>query len=196
MRQVSRFIAIFVCALSLSALAQSPNGQKRDLDLLLAPIKSPATLQTYQKLTPAKDNPLNLLSPAARMRFLSSVTFNEKGITGFSYLDLKRELNAAQMQRVLALFGSQVSVATVTSTLPATSAAPVCYEIDPYKSGNVSPMTDCGIDWDGIGGIGGGAGGGGFGGLPRPPAKDYDNMECAKRATCSYRFSNICKDNC
>ncbi|HEU4776383.1 MAG TPA: hypothetical protein VFS95_06120 [Telluria sp.] len=192
MRRIFTLIAICAFSLSLNALAQAP-GSKQNLDLLLAPIKSPASLEAHQKMTPSKDNPLNLLSPAARARFLSSVTFNEKGVTGFSYLDLKRELNAVQLKRVLSLFGSQSSVATVTGAQPV-AAAPACYEIDPMKSGNVTPLSGCDIDWDGIGG--GGSGSGGIGGVPHLPTKDYDNMECVKRATCGYRFSFICKENC
>lgn len=74
-------------------------------DLLLAPVKSQLELASY--LQSAKATPLDGLSPAAKRRFLASLTFNESGLTGFDYSDLRAELTVTQVYRVLAIFGAQ-----------------------------------------------------------------------------------------
>jgi hypothetical protein len=73
--------------------------------LLLAPVKSQFELGAY--LQSAKASPLDWLSPAAKRRFLASLTFNETGLTGFDYSDLRAELTFTQIHRVLAIFGAQ-----------------------------------------------------------------------------------------
>ncbi|GLQ89131.1 hypothetical protein [Dyella flagellata] len=76
----------------------------------LAPIKSIKDLTAYMARTSAADSLLNLLSPAAKNRFLSSLQFNEKGITSFSYADLEAELTPSQIYELLSLFGIQRTV--------------------------------------------------------------------------------------
>lgn len=78
-----------------------------DIALSLAPIRSQAELQSYLRTTPKSTSPLERLSPAAKKRFLASLSFNENGITGFSYDDLESELTASQIYQVLSLFGAQ-----------------------------------------------------------------------------------------
>lgn len=67
-------------------------------ELLLAPVKSQFELGAY--LQSAKASPLDWLSPAAKRRFLASLTFNETGLTGFDYSDLRAELTVTQIHRV------------------------------------------------------------------------------------------------
>jgi hypothetical protein len=74
-------------------------------ELLLAPVKSQLELGAYMQS--AKATPLDWLSPAAKRRFLASLTFNETGLTGFDYSDLRAELTVTQIHRVLAIFGAQ-----------------------------------------------------------------------------------------
>lgn len=74
-------------------------------DLLLASVKSPVDLATY--LRSSSTTPLDALSPAAKARFLNSLSFNEGGLTGFDYSDLRAELTATQVYRILAIFGAQ-----------------------------------------------------------------------------------------
>jgi len=78
---------------------------RRTGDLLLAPVKSQLELGVY--LQSAKPTPLDWLSPSAKRRFLASLTFNESGLTGFDYSDLRAELTVTQVYRVLAVFGAQ-----------------------------------------------------------------------------------------
>lgn len=78
---------------------------RRAGDRLLSPVHSQLELGTY--LQSAKASPLDWLSPAAKRRFLASLTFNETGLTGFDYSDLRAELTATQIYQVLAIFGAQ-----------------------------------------------------------------------------------------
>jgi len=64
MNKFKKFAALLICVTSLSAYAGSPTNPERTGDLLakhLAPVKSAASLQTYIKITPSKENALNLL---------------------------------------------------------------------------------------------------------------------------------------
>ena len=79
----------------------------KDLVRLNAPVKSLRECRTFQKKTPLPDSPLSRLSKAAQNRFIASLTFNEKGTTGFSYAQLESGLSAADVHRVLALFAAQ-----------------------------------------------------------------------------------------
>lgn len=88
----------------LSAFAADVR-QQRDVRVAMAPIRSRAQLAQFLAHTPAADSPFSKLSPAARKRFVSSVTFNERGITGFRYGDLEMELSATDAYRILSLFG-------------------------------------------------------------------------------------------
>ena len=71
-----------------------------------APVKSKADLRRYlgQDLS---SSPFRYLSTDARRRFTDSITFNEKGVTGFSYEDLERELTVTQAYELLAILGQQ-----------------------------------------------------------------------------------------
>jgi hypothetical protein len=79
----------------------------------LGTIRSQSDLQRYLSATASSGTPLSALSSAARSRFLSSITFNEKGITGFHYGDLQSELTASQIFDVLHLFGVEKDVAII-----------------------------------------------------------------------------------
>jgi hypothetical protein len=111
----------FVAAVFLSALfAAQASAESSDFVLPvdevaslsniafeLAPVKSQQTLRAYQSITPEVLSPLGKLSASGRAEFLSSLTFNEKGLTGFNYRVLEDELTPSQAHSVLALFGAQ-----------------------------------------------------------------------------------------
>ena len=113
------FLGVFLFAVGNSTAQETESGTKVDTselrpaaaqakragDLLLAPVKSQLELGAY--LRSAKATPLDWLSPAAKHRFLGSLTFNESGLTGFDYSDLRAELTVTQIYRVLAIFGAQ-----------------------------------------------------------------------------------------
>jgi hypothetical protein len=76
-------------------------------------LRSPGDLQRYLAATAHSVSPLSALSGGARERFLASITFNEKGVTGFHYDDLQAGLTASQIVDVLHLFGVEKDVAII-----------------------------------------------------------------------------------
>ena len=56
-------------------------------------------------------NALRHLSQPAQKRFLGSLTFGERGVSGFSFEDLERELTATEAFEVLTMIGQQQFVA-------------------------------------------------------------------------------------
>lgn len=70
-------------------------------------IKSANDLKKYLLTTAKSGSPLDRLSPDARARFLTSLTFNDRGLTGFRFVDLRDELPPTQIYQILSLFGQQ-----------------------------------------------------------------------------------------
>ena len=79
-----------------------------DLALERAPLKSASDVYQYMQAMPKNLSPLSALSGADRDKFIQSLRFNEKGLTQFDYTTLKG-LSAAEVYKVLALFGLQTS---------------------------------------------------------------------------------------
>lgn len=75
------------------------------LALAGARIKSLAEFHAYDFSVPPLANPVNRLSQDARRRFVDSLTFNDRGITGYATGDLRSELTAEQIYDILLLFG-------------------------------------------------------------------------------------------
>ncbi len=132
-------------------------------------IRSQGDLQRYLAATAKSGSPLDALSSSARARFLSSITFNEKGITGFRYGDLQSELTARQMFDVLHLFGVERDVKLIPNLRVETPADQRVISALPFADG--------------------GGDGGGFG-------KDYRDYWCVSRATCNPSPTSICTSNC
>ncbi|MCY0910650.1 hypothetical protein [Massilia antarctica] len=151
----------------ISEAARKELLAREEVSQAVAPIKSQLDLQRYLKMVPPKSNPLYLLSPTARERFLASVTFNEKGLTGFGFEDLQRELSQAQIAKVLALFGSESSAKYIKPSADTRAPGPGDSNNCVENPGELAPVF-C-EDGDGDGGFGGfdgpsGGGGGGGGG--------------------------------
>jgi len=70
-------------------------------------IRSQFDLFSYLEATTRSGSVLDWMTPQARARFLASLTFNQNGLTGFQYTDLRAELTATQIYQVLSLFGLQ-----------------------------------------------------------------------------------------
>ncbi|MFL8003855.1 hypothetical protein [Xanthomonas vasicola] len=77
-----------------------------------APFRSTEQLDRYLANADAS-NPLALLSPASRKRFIQSLRFNASGVTTFTYTDIEAELSASQACRLLTLFGIQHTLASM-----------------------------------------------------------------------------------
>lgn len=113
------FLIATLC--SLNAFAQDktvPNSNassqkeradaiRKELAYLIAPIKTATDLHEYLNSANMQNSPLKKLSEASRERFLSSLTFNEKGLSGFRYEDMENELKYTQIYQILGLFGAQ-----------------------------------------------------------------------------------------
>jgi hypothetical protein len=134
--------------------------------LPMATIRSQSDLKRYLAATGNSGSPLSALSSNARTRFLSSITFNEKGITGFHYGDLQSELTASQIFDVLHLFGAEKDVALVPNVRVETAAdrRAISSLVDP-----VDTVAD---------------------------GTDYKGYYCASRATCGPSKDSICTSNC
>lgn len=105
---LSAFFATHASAESSDFVLQTDESVAiRNVAFELAPVKSQQTLRAYQSITPDILSPLGKLSVTTRAEFLSSLTFNEKGLTGFNYRLLEDELTPSQVHSVLALFGAQ-----------------------------------------------------------------------------------------
>ncbi len=107
-------LTVFILLLASSAV----NAQQRDprialdeyaagyeLAQITATIKSPYDLNRVIRNT--NTGPLRHLSRPAQLRFARSLTFNERGVTGFSYEDIERELSVSQAFELLASIGQQ-----------------------------------------------------------------------------------------
>jgi len=102
--------ATFAKNLSIDvAAATAAEGQRNRAaaQVYFAPIHSEQELHSY--LAGNKSTPLDALDPKSEGRFLASLTFNAKGITGFSYEDL-RSLSPSEAYSILALFGAQEAI--------------------------------------------------------------------------------------
>ena len=97
-------------------------------------IRSQSDLQRYLSATATTGSPLDALSSGARDRFLSSITFGTKGITGFHYTDLQSELTASQILAVLRLFGVQKDVAIVPNVRVDTPADKRVIRAFPFRA--------------------------------------------------------------
>lgn len=75
-----------------------------------ARIQSRQELQQYLDGTVVNKSPLGRLSAAARQTFLSSLRFNEKGLTSFRYDVLEDNLTPTEIYTILRLFGAQQTV--------------------------------------------------------------------------------------
>jgi hypothetical protein len=76
-------------------------------------ITSKSALDAYMQSPAFASSPLQALPNAARDHFLSSLSFNEKGVTGFNYSDLHSDLTVTQVYQILRLFGAQADTALV-----------------------------------------------------------------------------------
>lgn len=140
--------------------------QRRELAQAAAPIKSTSDLQVYFATTGNRATPFSRLSDSARHRFIESLTFNEKGLTGFSYADLQAELSATEIYQLLSLFGAQ----HLTSSIKGAAIRTPLDAAIMNAGSTISPSFE-NID-------------------------DHVGYYCSGRATCSQSATQICMSNC
>lgn len=84
----------------------------REIARQLATVQNQADLASYMLSIP-KDSPLLLLSDGARDRFIQSIVFTDHGVASFQYADLRAELSASEVYRLLSIFGLQNSTKSI-----------------------------------------------------------------------------------
>ncbi|WP_217428529.1 hypothetical protein [Rugamonas rivuli] len=165
------------------------------LDRLLAPIKSKQDLDRYLAVTPAYQSAFSPLTPAGRRAFIDSLTFNQSGLTGFSYRDLQAELTPTQIDKLLALFGARNTIALMKPTR-VVSMKDRHLLVSLERCGSSECGEDGGSGWDD---------GGGTPAEPTPPPapdpsdttdKDVAGYACVARATCEVKNFSICRKGC
>lgn len=176
---------------------------KSVIDQLLAPVKSADDLRAFLSKAKASENPLSKLDVQARQDFIESISFNEKGLTGYNYSILESNLTLPQIRNVLALFGSQTSIRNFRSS----KSAPAPGGSDNAEECELMPESgeEC-IDGDGgnggggggggWGGGGGGGGGGGYSPIGGGETSDHKDYKCEGKGTCASQLSYICTSNC
>jgi hypothetical protein len=62
-----------------------------------APVHSAVQLAAFLARTTRTESPINALSPAAKVRFIDSLRFNEAGVTSFYYADIDQSSPSARL---------------------------------------------------------------------------------------------------
>jgi hypothetical protein len=129
-----------------SSLSETKAKNDRALGFSIAPIKSAEELANYIKSTPTGKSPLRYFSNVDRRIFLDSLTFGEKGLSGFSYGALKSSLNQKKATEVLSLFGAQYLAQSIFDPAKNSLMAPTDYKEYKCKSTatcSLSPTDIC-----------------------------------------------------
>lgn len=150
---------------------ESALSKERELALKSAPIKSQQDLDSYQRTFSAERSPLAKMSVDAQERFINSLSFNEKGITGFSYADLEAQLTPTETHAVLSLFGVQHLTGKLRNN-----------RVETATDRFLQPAQNSGVTAKG--------------GIFTPELGDYTGYKCVDRATCMEASRYICTSNC
>ncbi len=107
--RVSLLVLVLACHAATAQADGAPRVHAREQAIIAqknAQISSAERLDSYLSYGP-DDSPLALLSPQALEQFLSSLTFNENGLVGYSTEAIASELSYSQAHRLLSLFGAE-----------------------------------------------------------------------------------------
>lgn len=85
---------------------------RRDISHRMALIRSRSELGQHISAQ-GSNSPLSVLSTGGRTRFIQSLVFTEKGLASFDYSDLRSELTASQVFRILRLFGVEHAISSI-----------------------------------------------------------------------------------
>ena len=155
---------------------------EREAALLAAPVRSERDITAYTRTN--KASPLDALPANARKVFLDSVTFNEKGITGFRYDVLEKHLTPTQSFAILSMFGAQHTVhmldesRTETVLDSALISGPSSPNTTPTLEGFIPGVTN------------------GLRGTSEGFGDDHEGYACTGRATCYQTDHSICMSSC
>lgn len=152
---------------------------QQDLANLAAPIRSERSMQRHLN-GGLEESPLRYLSKPALGRFISSLQFNENGLTTYRYADLEAELTPSQIYQVLALFGQQHNT-------PMLRGAKIRTELDTEIMRGPIPGIQAAIGGDQCD-I--------YSPIQSPTCGDKQNYRCIERGTCAENSMTICTKNC
>lgn len=187
--KLTAMLMTFSFAVSFNALAvplSDENSELTETNLTVQnelAIKSVAELDKHLELSSAQKSPLGKLSDAGLNRFVSSLTFNDKGISGFSYAELEG-MNAADVHRILKLFGVQRTMPLIKNVRVSTKLDAQAKSVklpSQAQSGTVGDLINTG-GW-----------GSGYEDLNQG---DRDGYYCAGAGSCGPRILWICTANC
>jgi hypothetical protein len=114
--------AFLVALLSVDAKASEQDAAtlladqvatQRELARSTASVKNAMELRTYLNEHQGPSSPFHGLSRGALMRFTRSLTFTSRGLAGFDYADIRRELTASQVHALLRVFGVEDTAARI-----------------------------------------------------------------------------------
>ena len=147
-------------------------GIEKDLQFLTAQIKTQHDLNQHILSSGNKksNSPLNYLSRSGQKNFVSSITFNEKGITGYRYDILEKELTLSQIYEILALFGQQHNIEYM-------EAAKVETDFDMEIKNLIQSRRE-------------------YNANIKCGSSDHKGYQCTARATCSSSYTRICMSSC
>ena len=98
----------------LVALADQ-QAKTAQLAMQLAPIRTEHHLHQYISAYPRDISAFAGMAPADLNQFLASLTFNNKGLTGFDPTPLKK-LSPSQVYKILSLFGMQSGTSSIAAS--------------------------------------------------------------------------------
>jgi hypothetical protein len=111
---VAAAAAFVMLALAVTSTAQAQTAEHAAAkavpsadDTTDLPIHSHAQLEAWLQMHAGKQTPLDRMPAGARMRFLASLRFGERGLGGFDTADLSATLAPDEIRAVLALFGPE-----------------------------------------------------------------------------------------
>ncbi len=148
-------------------------------------IKSRAELDQYIGHVGLGNTPLGKLSESSRVAFLSSLTFNEKGLTSLNYKVIENELTPTEIYRLTDLFGASRLTFMMQKARPATeldilllnkgkklrSDSLLKYlSVEKCADDSVAGDAACGKDWEGY--------------------------TCAAKSICSKATDRVCMSSC
>lgn len=166
-------LSAYASASAVNSAFEPTNTKVRDTEkhiaLELAVIKSSADIYKLD----VDDSPLNLLSSDTRNRFIDSLVFNERGLAGFSYIELEAELTPSQIYKLLSYFGAQHLASLMTNARTETSTDILILNQQPrYQTLRANEIT------------------------PMGPPGDHKGYACSERATCRESAGAICMSSC
>lgn len=148
------------------AVIADEQARSTKIAMELAAIKSKNQLHKYLQSSPEDLSAFSGMTGAQLRQFVSGLTFNERGLTGFDPTPL-RQLSPSQVYRILSLFGMQSGTSKI-------AAAPRS-EID--RDLNISPL--------GIGGE-----------LGNSDGPFLEGYRCEGQHTCRESQRAACTSNC